>query len=110
MNSKEFNFANRAFLSHHPAAANWIKAHSFYLCQLDILQIVVLDWYGGPHHVKTEDYYNVNSTSNGFLNYGNSIKQIQLVNDYRSSNSTSDNEGQVKIKIKKGGDVVTIEL
>lgn len=42
--SEEFQFANRSFISRHPAATHWIATHNFYLCKLDILQIVVLDW------------------------------------------------------------------
>lgn len=32
-------------------------AHSFYLCKLDIKEVIVLDFYGGPHFVTKEDYY-----------------------------------------------------
>ena len=34
-----------------------ILAHNFFLCKLNISQIVVLDYYGGPHFVTSEDYY-----------------------------------------------------
>lgn len=53
----EFNFAANAMKSHHPATAHWIDAHDFFLCKLNITQICVLDWYGGPHFVSVEDYY-----------------------------------------------------
>ncbi|ALC46280.1 CREG [Drosophila busckii] len=45
------------FIKRHPAAANWIPEHHFYLCELDIQNIFVLDFYGGPHNVKPADYY-----------------------------------------------------
>ncbi|XP_013117036.2 protein CREG1 isoform X1 [Stomoxys calcitrans] len=48
-----------SFVERHPAAKNWLKAHKFYLCELDIKNIFVLDYYGGPHNVATNDYYNV---------------------------------------------------
>ncbi|KAL9893249.1 cellular Repressor of E1A-stimulated Genes isoform 1-T1 [Glossina fuscipes fuscipes] len=48
-----------AFVQRHPAAKNWIKAHTFYLCELDIKNIFVLDYYGGPHNVTADDYYNI---------------------------------------------------
>lgn len=54
----EFNFAAKAMASHHPASAHWIDAHDFFLCKMNISQIVVLDWYGGPHFVTLDDYYN----------------------------------------------------
>lgn len=33
-------------------------AHSFYLCKLDIEEVIVLDYYGGPHFVSKEEYFN----------------------------------------------------
>jgi len=115
--SEEFQFANRSFISRHPAATHWIQTHSFYLCKLDILQIVVLDWYGGPHYVTAEDYYSANATSShGFLDYGISSKAMQLIDDDdqmdRADNVhvTGENDGKIKIRIKKGSDAVTIEL
>jgi hypothetical protein len=53
----EFDFAAQAMTSHHPASAHWIDAHDFFLCKLNISQIAVLDWYGGPHFVSNDDYY-----------------------------------------------------
>lgn len=35
-----------------------MREHNFYLCKVDIGKIIVLDWYGGPHHVDTKDYFN----------------------------------------------------
>lgn len=55
----EYDFANKAMVSHHPATAHWIDAHDFFLCKMNISQIVVLDWYGGPHFVSIDDYYKV---------------------------------------------------
>lgn len=56
--SEEFEFATAAMLSHHPASVNWLKTHNFFLCKLNISSICVLDWYGGPHFVTSEDYFN----------------------------------------------------
>lgn len=53
----EYDFAAKSMTSHHPASAHWIDAHDFFLCKMNISQIVVLDWYGGPHYVTPEDYY-----------------------------------------------------
>lgn len=58
--TKAYQLANEAFLSRHPAANNWIRAHDFYLCELEIQQIAVLNYYGGPHYVTPEDYYKAN--------------------------------------------------
>lgn len=58
--TNEYRLANESFISRHPASVRWIRAHSFFLCTLDIEQIAVLDYYGGPHYVTPEDYYNAN--------------------------------------------------
>ncbi|XP_035775568.1 protein CREG1-like [Anopheles albimanus] len=56
--SDEFAFGQAAMYSRHPAAKKWIDTdgHNFFLCKLDIVQIAVLDFYGGPHYVTVEDY------------------------------------------------------
>lgn len=54
---KEKDSAQKIFLKRHPAGANWIQTHEFYLCKLNIENIYVLDFYGGPHQVSAEDYY-----------------------------------------------------
>lgn len=119
LDSDEFKFANRSFISRHPAATNWIATHTFYLCKLDIEQIVVLDWYGGPHYVSTEDYYGAQPASNGFLNYGRPTSVVALAKDmdeirsnsiHRASETSGSGE-KIKIQIQKGNDAsVTIEL
>uniref|UniRef100_A0A1A9WNR1 CREG-like beta-barrel domain-containing protein n=1 Tax=Glossina brevipalpis TaxID=37001 RepID=A0A1A9WNR1_9MUSC len=61
MSKSENNYDDAlvAFVQRHPAAKNWINAHTFYLCELDIKNIFVLDYYGGPHNVTSDDYYNI---------------------------------------------------
>uniref|UniRef100_A0A7G3AV78 Putative pyridoxamine 5'-phosphate oxidase n=1 Tax=Lutzomyia longipalpis TaxID=7200 RepID=A0A7G3AV78_LUTLO len=54
---KSYAFAENAMFSRHPAAKKWITVHDFYLCELNITQICVLDYYGGPHFVSTEEYF-----------------------------------------------------
>jgi len=58
--TEAYAVANKAFVSRHPASKNWVRAHEFYLCELDIQQIAVLNYYGGPHYVTAEDYYRAN--------------------------------------------------
>jgi len=112
VNSDEYKFANRAFLSRHPAAKNWIAEHSFYLCKLDILQIVIIDFYGGANYVTPEDYYNVNKTSNGFLDHQISTNTMQLRddNDINATADTRKHDEKIRINIKKGDESVFIEL
>jgi hypothetical protein len=54
----EYEFGTQAMLSRHPASPHWIHTHDFFLCKLNISQVVVLDYYGGPHYVDVQDYYN----------------------------------------------------
>ncbi|GAB0088349.1 CREG1 [Sergentomyia squamirostris] len=61
--SEDYIFAKRAMLSRHPAAQKWIETHNFYLCEIVIDQICVLDFYGGPHFVTPEDYYRADPES-----------------------------------------------
>lgn len=56
----EYKWADVAFTDRHPASINWRQTHSFYLCKFDIEHIAVLDFYGGPHYITIDDYYNAN--------------------------------------------------
>lgn len=56
----EYQHANDSYTNRHPASINWRHSHTFYLCKLDIEVIAVLDYYGGPHYVSIDDYYNAN--------------------------------------------------
>ncbi|XP_034116429.1 protein CREG1 [Drosophila sulfurigaster albostrigata] len=58
--SPKYNSSLRVFIDRHPAAEKWITRHQFYLCELDIQNIFVLDFYGGPHQVNVSDYYAIN--------------------------------------------------
>lgn len=60
-----YDVAYKAFVSRHPASQDWVRAHEFYFCELDIQQIAVLNFYGGPHYVTPEDYYNANFDADG---------------------------------------------
>lgn len=59
-NTDEFKQADEWYTSRHPASVHWRKTHAFYFCKLNIEQVVVLDYYGGPHFVSPDDYYNAN--------------------------------------------------
>uniref|UniRef100_A0AAG5CSG4 CREG-like beta-barrel domain-containing protein n=1 Tax=Anopheles atroparvus TaxID=41427 RepID=A0AAG5CSG4_ANOAO len=55
---EEYDFGSSAMFSRHPAAKKWIETdgHNFFLCKLNIVQIAVLDFYGGPHYVTVDEY------------------------------------------------------
>lgn len=91
-------------ISRHPAAIEWLKgkfilryftkyrcnknvfpAHNFYLCKMNIQQIRVLDFYGGPHIVPVDDYYNVKFSKLDFHKKKSHHKKYQLkfnLNDF----------------------------
>lgn len=69
-----YRLANESFVSRHPASTNWVHTHDFYLCELKIQQIAVLNYYGGPHYVNPEDYYDANYDSN----------DAEITNSYQS--------------------------
>ncbi|XP_037951097.1 protein CREG1-like [Teleopsis dalmanni] len=56
-NSNEYVNALTAFKQRHPSATKWMKTHTFYICELNIRNIYVLNFYGGPHNVPVEAYY-----------------------------------------------------
>lgn len=69
----DYEFGKRSMISRHPAAIHWLEAHDFYLCRLVIEKVTVLDWYGGPHFVSIQDYYNV--TENNYNQVERKIKK-----------------------------------
>lgn len=130
--SEEFKFANKSVFSHHPAAANWIKHHNFFLCKLNISQIIVLDYYGGANFVTPEDYFNVKldddfendmlvsesqgnnigaelmdvvDNNNNFLNSINDVTE-----NFIAPIAMRDRNNKIKIKIDKRRNVVNIEV
>jgi hypothetical protein len=65
--TEEYDFGTKAMLSRHPASPNWLHEHKFFLAKLNISQIVVLDYYGGPHYVSIDDYYTADLDNCKFL-------------------------------------------
>ncbi|KAJ9586381.1 hypothetical protein L9F63_019962 [Diploptera punctata] len=57
-NETEMDFAKDALFSRHPTMKNWPKDHHFFFAKLDIEQILVQDYFGGPVPVNVADYYN----------------------------------------------------
>ncbi|XP_013117035.1 protein CREG1-like [Stomoxys calcitrans] len=58
-NQKDYQEALASFVARHPASQKWLDKHNFYLCELEITNIFVLDFYGGAHNIKPDDYYKV---------------------------------------------------
>lgn len=58
--SNEYAIANAAYTNRHPASIHWRETHSFYLCEMVIEKIALLDYYGGPKFITPEEYYAAN--------------------------------------------------
>lgn len=122
----EFTFGKNAMFSRHPAAKHWLDGkctvrenmtekrlkfisileHNFFLCKLDIVQIAVLDYYGGPHYVTVEEYMNANPdtrSAKSQLAQRDAFDMPQVI-------SNSDSDRTITIKIKKDSPVRHINL
>lgn len=104
----EFTFGKNAMFSRHPAAKHWLDTHNFFLCKLDIVQIAVLDYYGGPHYVTIEDYMNAVPDTRT----GNKQPLLELSGDILKPEviSNSDDDRSITIKIRKDSPVRRINL
>lgn len=58
--SSEYHVADAAYTSRHPASVHWRNTHEFYLCELIIEKIALLDYYGGPKFISADEYYAAN--------------------------------------------------
>lgn len=106
----EFAFGKNAMFSRHPAAKHWLDTHNFFLCKLDIVQIAVLDYYGGPHYVTVEDYMNANLDSDSAEKAHPLLRLSQNAYDAPQLISSSDSERTITVKIKKDSPVRRINL
>lgn len=105
----EFTFGKNAMFSRHPAAKHWLETHNFFLCKLDIVQIAVLDYYGGPHYVTLEEYMKADPDTRAV----NAQPVLKLSAEDISEPeviSNSDDERIITVKIKKDSPVRRITL
>ncbi|KAL4184909.1 hypothetical protein AMTRI_Chr10g227960 [Amborella trichopoda] len=55
-NSKEANFAKQALFSKHAEMKEWPKNHNFQVFKLEIEDIFLIDWFGGPKPLSLDEY------------------------------------------------------
>ncbi|XP_057983499.1 uncharacterized protein LOC131168224 [Malania oleifera] len=55
-NSKEAEFAQTALFSKHPEMKDWPKDHDFKIFKLEIEDIFLIDWFGGPKPLTPDQY------------------------------------------------------
>ncbi|KAM4847161.1 protein CREG1 [Urocitellus parryii] len=59
VNDTEVDFAKRSLFVRHPEMQTWPSSHNWFFAKLNITNIWVLDYFGGPKIVTPEEYYNV---------------------------------------------------
>lgn len=100
----EFDFGNNAMFSRHPASKKWLSTHNFFLCKLEITQIAVLDWYGGPHYVTVEEYMKADPEAHAVAAPALQMAQPEFERQEDSDGRT------ITLKIKKDSTVRHINL
>ncbi|XP_077288483.1 cellular Repressor of E1A-stimulated Genes [Arctopsyche grandis] len=54
--TEEYDFAKEALFTRHHSMANLPADHKFYVTKLQLEQIVMLDWFGGPAYISIDEY------------------------------------------------------
>lgn len=75
--TSEYQFGKEALFARHPAMKDWPLNHNFYVAQVEIEQICVLDFFGGIKHVTQEDYFSANVTD--FINLDSHFQRVSVV-------------------------------
>lgn len=56
----DWSFAEAALFSRHPVMKTWPADHKFFFAKMNILNIYVLDFFGGAAKVDVNEYFNAN--------------------------------------------------
>ncbi|CAK6439846.1 unnamed protein product [Pipistrellus nathusii] len=59
VNETEMDIAKQSMFIRHPEMKDWPASHDWFFAKLNITNIWVLDYFGGPKVVTPEQYYNV---------------------------------------------------
>ncbi|KAK9271993.1 hypothetical protein L1049_002362 [Liquidambar formosana] len=59
-NSDEAEFAQSALFTKHPEMKDWPKGHNFQFFKLEIEDIFLIDWFGGPKPLTLDQYLHPN--------------------------------------------------
>ncbi|GAA0173769.1 hypothetical protein LIER_27317 [Lithospermum erythrorhizon] len=55
-NSEEVEFAQNALFTKHPVMPGWPKDHNFQIFKLEIDDLFLINWYGGPKPLTVDQY------------------------------------------------------
>ncbi|XP_048434883.1 protein CREG1-like isoform X2 [Pyrus x bretschneideri] len=64
---KETEFAISALFTKHPEMKDWPKGHNFQFFKLDIENIFLIDWFGGPKPLTVDQYLHLKTTENALI-------------------------------------------
>lgn len=65
--SKEAEFARNALFAKHSEMMDWPEDHDFQVFKLEIENIFLIDWYGGPKPLTVEEYLHHKLNNHGFV-------------------------------------------
>ncbi|XP_045798927.1 protein CREG1 [Trifolium pratense] len=65
--SKEAEFARNALFSKHSEMMDWPSDHDFQVFKLEIENIFLIDWFGGPKPLTVEEYLHPKTNNHGFI-------------------------------------------
>ena len=60
--SEEGYIARESLFQIHPDMEDWFERHGWFFCKLDIVNILLLNFYGGPKTIPAEEYFAEEST------------------------------------------------
>ena len=63
---EEVAFAKHALFQQHPRMEDWPASHDFYFSKLNITDIWLIDFFGGPSIIPVEDYFNADPSANEY--------------------------------------------
>uniref|UniRef100_A0A8I3MQE5 Cellular repressor of E1A stimulateds 1 n=1 Tax=Canis lupus familiaris TaxID=9615 RepID=A0A8I3MQE5_CANLF len=91
VNQTEMDFAKHSLFVRHPEMKTWPSSHNWFFAKLNITNIWVLDYFGGPKIVTPEEYYNVTVQVSGL--------SCHLPGLETSDHSSSNTSGEAKYGI-----------
>ncbi|XVE83890.1 hypothetical protein DITRI_Ditri16bG0124600 [Diplodiscus trichospermus] len=62
-NSKEAEFAQTALFTKHPEMKDWPKDHNFQIFKMEIEDIFMINWFGGPKPLTVDQYLKYKMTN-----------------------------------------------
>jgi len=61
----ELSFAKRSLFQRHPSMADWPDDHSFFVGKIDIIDLWLIDIYGGATVIDVDEYFGLELQSDG---------------------------------------------